>query len=306
MPRRTRLGLTAGLLLALALDSSAAVLPPAGYVSTYVMHADNPAFGGLSGIEISDDGSRFTALSDRSHFVTGTIRRDDEGQIVEVTLGPVSQLRGRGEMPLAPGRDDSEGLAIALDGTIYVSLEGVPRVLRYRRLDGPAENLPSPPEFARMPRNGALEALAVDATGRLYTMPEETRSATGFPVWRFDKGRWSPVFDLPRDGAFLPVGADFGPDGRLYILERQFHGIAGFSSRVRALTLSEAGPPKAIDTVMQSPTGLHDNLEGISVWKDTLGRLRLTLVADDNFMPWQRSEIVEYALPSAPEAIPAG
>lgn len=303
MPRRTRLGLTAGLLLALALDSSAAVPPPAGFISSFVMHSGNPAFGGLSGIEISDDGSRFTALSDRSHFVSGSIRRDDRGQIVEVTFGTMPPLRGKGTAPLASGRNDSEGLAIAPDGTIYVSLEGVPRVLRYRRLDGPAENLPSPPEFARLSRNGALEALAVDSAGTLYTMPEESRSTAGFPVWRFADGRWSHAFDLPRDGLFLPVGADFGPDGRLYILEREFHGIAGFSSRVRALTLSGSGKLVNVDTVMQSPTGLHDNLEGLSVWADPQGHLRLTMVADDNFMPWQRSEIVEYALP--PDKEPA-
>lgn len=302
MPRRTRLGLTAGLLLALALESSAAIPPPAGFLSSYVLRSDNPALGGLSGIEIGEDGLHFTALSDRSHFVTGDIRRNDQGRIAEVTLGPMPVLRGKGSNPLAPGRNDSEGLAIAPDGTVFVSLEGVPRVLRYRRLDGPAENLPSPPDFARMSKNGALEALAVDAAGRLYTLPEEA-GAGGFPVFRFAGNRWSHVFDLPRDGAFLPVGADFGPDGRLYILERQFHGIAGFSSRVRALTLTGAGTLATIETVMQSPTGLHDNLEGLSVWADAQGRLRLTMVADDNFMPWQRSEIVEYTI--APVA-PAG
>ena len=300
MPRRTRLGLTAGLLLALALESSAAIPPPAGFLSSYVLRSDNPALGGLSGIEVGEDGLHFTALSDRTHFVSGTFRRDDQGHIAEVTFGPMPVLRGKGPNPLAPGRNDSEGLAVAPDGTIFVSLEGVPRVLRYRRLDGPAENLPSPPDFARMSKNGALEALAVDAAGRLYTLPEETGSG-GFPVFRFAGNRWSQIFDLPRDGAFLPVGADFGPDGRLYILERQFHGIAGFSSRVRALTLTDAGELAAIETVMQSPTGLHDNLEGISVWADAQGRLRLTMVADDNFMPWQRSEIVEYTVaPAAP------
>ena len=301
MPRRTRLGLTAGLLLALALDSSAAIPPPAGFLSATALRSDNPTFGGLSAIEIDADGSRFTALSDRSRFVTGTLRRDDQGRIIEVTLGPMPVLRGKGTGALAPGRNDSEGLAIAPDGTIFVSLEGVPRVLRYRHLDGPAENLPSPPDFARMARNGALEALAVDAAGRLYTLPESVKAGADFPAFRFAQGRWSHVFDLPRDGAFLPVGADFGPDGRLYILERQFHGLPGFSSRVRAVALSEDGTPTAVETVMQSPIGLHGNLEGLSIWADAQGRLRLTMVTDDNFMPWQRSEIVEYTVaPTTP------
>lgn len=41
---------------------------------------------------------------------------------------------------------------------------------------------------------------------------------------------------------------------------------------------------------------MHDNLEGISVWQDPDGRIRLTMISDDNFMVFQRTEIVEYAV----------
>ncbi|QYZ68938.1 esterase-like activity of phytase family protein [Neotabrizicola shimadae] len=306
MPLRTRLGLTAGLLLALALESSAAIPPPEGFLSSFSLQSDDPAFGGLSAIEISDDGTRFTALSDRTRFVTGQIDRDGDGHITAVQLDPMQPLRGKGEAPLAPGRGDSEGLAITESGTAYVSLEGVPRVLRYEDLEGSAENLPTPPAFSRLRKNAALEALAVDAKGQLFTLPEDVADTVGFPAYRFSGGAWTVAFHLPRDGAFLPVGADFGPDGRLYILERQFHGIPGFSSRVRALTLNRDGSLAGIETVMQSPTGFHDNLEGIAAWADAQGRLRLTMISDDNFLPWQRGEIVEYSLAAPKSPAPAG
>ena len=90
------------------------------------------------------------------------------------------------------------------------------------------------------------------------------------------------------------------------ISERQFHGIPGFSSRVRALTLNQDGYLAGIETVMQSPTGFHDNLEGIAAWADAQGRLRLTMISDDNFLPWQRGEIVEYSLPVPKSPAPAG
>lgn len=301
MPRRAYLGLTAGLLLALALDSSAAIPPPQGFLSALELSSADGDFGGLSAIELDADGRRFTALSDRGRFVTGRLGRDEQGRLDAVELDPMQLLRGRGVAPLAAGRNDSEGLAIAPDGVAFVALEGAPRVLRYGRLDGPAENLPTPAGFLRLGRNAALEALAVDGAGRLYTLPEDVAGGGDFPVYRFAGGDWTHVFDLPRDGDFLPVGADFGPDGRLYILERRFHGIFGFSSRVRALTLDEAGGPPAVEVVMQSPTGQHDNLEGLAVWADDQGRVRLTMIADDNFLPWQSGEIVEYALgPAAP------
>ncbi len=96
---------------------------------------------------------------------------------------------------------------------------------------------------------------------------------------------------LPRGERFLVTGADIGPDGRLYVLERDFLGI-GFRSRVRRFDLDGGG--EAI--LLLTPLGLLDNMEGISVWEDEQG-LRMTLIADDNFNPFQRNLIAEYRLP---------
>ncbi len=206
-------------------------------------------------------------------------------------------LKGEGEAPLKEGRGDSEGIAQAPDGTIYVSFEGVARILAYDRIDGPARNLPRPKAFRKMPNNASLEALAVDAKGRLYTLPEGTVETEGpFPVYRYADGAWSRFGTLPRMGEFLPVGADFGPDGRFYLLERRFLGLAGFASRVRAFTPGAKGFG-AGEVILESRPGLHDNLEGLAVWRDGQGAIRLTMVSDDNFEFFLRNEIVEYVLP---------
>ena len=47
---------------------------------------------------------------------------------------------------------------------------------------------------------------------------------------------------------------------------------------------------------MESATGQHDNLEGLSVWRDGAGVIRLTMISDDNFSFFQTTEIVEYRL----------
>ncbi len=78
-------------------------------------------------------------------------------------------------------------------------------------------------------------------------------------------------------GPFLIVGADIGPDGRLYMLERDFAGI-GFRSRIRRFDLDGGNEETMLETGLRT----HDNLEGISVWQDAQG-LRLTLISDDNF-----------------------
>ena len=79
--------------------------------------------------------------------------------------------------------------------------------------------------------------------------------------------------------------------GRLYLLERDFAGI-GFRSRVRRFAPDGTGE----EVLLETGIGVHDNLEGISVWRDDLSRIRLTMVSDDNFRFFQRTEFVEYAL----------
>ena len=51
------------------------------------------------------------------------------------------------------------------------------------------------------------------------------------------------------------------------------------------------------EELFASLPGVYDNLEGIAVWRDDAGGLHLTMISDDNFIFFQRTEIVEYDLP---------
>lgn len=297
MPRRSGLGLTVAALLAIGLQGSAAPVRSADFLSSFRWSSEDPLLGGLSGIDLADDGSRFVVLSDRGSITEGRFLRDAEGLITGIEAAPMQRLRGDDGTPLDTDRADSEGIARAPDGTIYVSLEGRARVLAYDRIDGPARNLPRPEAFGQMRRNASLEALAVDDRGRIYTMPEQPgQDGQPFPVFVFDGTRWRQPFAIPREGPFLATGADFGPDGRLYLLERDFQGLAGFASRVRAFPMGEDGPGEG-EVVLQTALGVHDNLEGLAVWQDSRGRIRLTMVSDNNFRFFLRQEVVEYVLP---------
>ena len=297
MYRRSGFAVIAGVTLVLALEGSASQPAAEGYIGSFVWTMDDARFGGFSGIEVAPDGFTFTALSDRGAWTRGQITRDAEGVITAMAAAPIELLKGNKVAPLSVGRSDSEGMATGADGEIYVSFEGAARVLRYASFGGSAENLPQHPDFRKLQRNSALEALAIDAEGTLYTLPERSgREDRPFHVYRFRKGAWDQPFTLPRRGSFLPVGADFGPDGRFYLLERQFLGIMGFASRVRSFTLIGDGLTDE-QTVLQTPSGRHDNLEGLSVWRDGNGAIRLTMISDDNFRFFQRTEVVEYRLP---------
>ena len=270
---------------------------PAREVGNVMLRSGLDGFGGLSGIEVDDDGVGFLALSDRGALFEGTLERRDGTLTAARIHGGVRLLDQRGR-PLTEHLSDSEGLARAPDGTLYISFERQHRVWRYDRANGPARQLVEPREFRGLQLNSGLEALAIDAQGRLLTLPERSGDLRrAFPVWRHEGKRWSKPFEIPRRGRFLPVGADFGPDGLFYLLERDFTGT-GFRSRVRRFDLS-GDRVGAERTLLETENGTHGNLEGIATWRDPDGAIRLVLIADNNFAWYQRNEIVEYVLPLA-------
>lgn len=290
--------LVALILLTMACSSVARDTYPAVFVSSLVEEYDLPFFGGISGVELSDDGRKISLVIDSGLLIVGDLFRDgndDPGGLREWKLVPI-------KVPPGTVRDlravDTEGIAIT-DAGIFVSLERIHEVWRIAPDGKLAERLPRHPDFRRLQNNSSLEALAADEDGALYTLPERSGDwDVPFPVWRYADGEWTHAFDLPRRGRFLAVGADFGPDGRLYLLERRVLIPLGFATRVRRFTLGEGGVVDE-ETLLETALGTHDNLEGIAVWRDRNGDIRLTMVSDDNFSMFQETQIVEYRIPSS-------
>lgn len=255
-------------------------------------------FGGFSGLEVLNGGTRIVAVSDRGSWATADLLRNSDGTLQRVRLtgfGPLLAIAG---VPLSGEDADAEDLAIGPDGTRYVSFEHFHRVRRYPAIDGPAEHVSAHPEFSGLQRNSSLEALAIDEGGTLYTIPERSGEwDRPFPVYRLKGGKWDRSLSIPRRGKLLVTGADFGPDGRLYLLERHFQFFGGFATRIRSF---ELGPEGLGDERVLLEThlgeGKLDNMEGISVWRDETGQIRVTLISDDNFNALQRTILAEYVL----------
>lgn len=256
--------------------------------------------GGLSGLAMSEHGAQLLAVSDDNYLVRARIRRDAAGGIETIRyLGYqylVSPRWWRG-----PFYSDSEGLAVAADGTLVVAYEGWNRVVRFDPGGAYLDTLPLPPlafDQQQSPNEG-LEAIAVTAAGAVLVVPEiwapENAADQSRPLLRFAAGEWTVQASI-ETGAFRPVGLDLDDAGRLYLLEREFHWSRGFSSRIRRFELTDdgLGPPELL---LQTRPGQFGNFEGLSVWRRGDGGLVLTLVSDNNRNPLLRREIVEFRLP---------
>ena len=285
--------------------ATAGPAPVVDFLGVHVWKQTDEDFGGFSGLEMSDDGRRYWALSDRGTIRWGSVDRDGQGRITRLTTAGRARLQDSKGGKLQPGYlGDAEGLAIDGQGRMFVSFEGLDRIALFDDPDQPATRISGAEGFKALSRNLGLESLAITPTGDLLTIPEAWATGdAGFPVWRLRDGIWTNPFDIPRDGDWAPVGADVGPDGMLYLLERDFRGLRGFASRVRrfAITDTAAGPPEVliVSSLMQ-----FDNLEGIAVWADGQG-IRLTMISDDNFLFLQRTELVEYRIRRAATGAPA-
>ena len=274
-------------------------LPGAAQVpQTFLWREDaTPVFGGWSGLWMAPDGLSLKAVSDKGRFVEATLTRTD-GAItgVEVTrLGPIQEREGK-TAPLG-FLQDAEGLAIAPDGAIYISFEGHHRVRRWADFDQEPEQLHPIRFFYHLQVNSGFEALAVDDAGVVYAVPERSgRWERPFPVWRLKDGEWDDALSLTRRDKFLVADAAFGPDGRFYLLEREFVWYSGFRNRLRRFVLGPDGFDGG-EELWRSSFGAYDNLEGLSVWRNENGGLTATMISDDNFNPLQDTWLVELPVP---------
>ncbi len=277
------------ILLLLPVLASAQSLTPAGRV---VIRTDIQGVGGLSGIEVFTDSS-FLAVSDQGSFVEGEITRIN-GIIRGVTLTSLRPIVDSKGDSLTSYHTNAEAIAIGPNGDIYIAFEGNHRIMRHADLIGPSEFLPKHPDFRILQNNSGLEALAINVDGKLLTIPERSvREDLPFPVYLYDGSEWTQPTAISKNGAFLVTGADFGPNGRLYVLERALGVPVGFAMRIRRFALVNDRLTNE-ETLLVNRFNILENMEGISVWVDSSGQTRLTLVSDNNFNRLLPTIISEY------------
>ena len=281
------------------------------YSSGIVFQSDNEALGGISGIRVLDGGKRFLSITDKGNWFSGSIERDNAGNIIGIKSARIAPLRDkRGDPILSKKNGDAEGLEIVGD-RVLVSFERNSRILKYQldlnKFASPGKNFRKSIRKIKLPNNNGLEAISILKPSRssklagidIVVFSENSLDAKGnIRGFISKKNKWKE-FTVRENGGYKITDATLLPDGDIVILERQFSLISGVRIRIRRLLVADIVPGALIDgkTLFEADGRFQvDNLEGISAWLNDNNQTMLTIVSDNNFSLLQRNILLEFEL----------
>lgn len=259
---------------------------------TVRLRADHPRFGGFSGLFV--DAGHLIAVSDAGWWLLADL--DDRKDGLYPARAGFARMRDSAGDVLDKGGRDAESLTMR-DGSLVVGFERDHRIA-FHIQDGRLGDDFYHRDFEGLSFNKGLEGLATTPDGWLIAFAEK-QDSKGHPVFIV---RYSGEVDrawLPAHSRHAVTGADVGPDGRLYILKRDFSLMVGLSIRIERYDLDPDGYPvpdtRKVMARFESISGI-DNMEGISLWTDDSGETRLTLISDDNFSAFQRTLLMDFTV----------
>ena len=280
------------------------------YAGGLVLSGGGERFGGWSAMEVSDDGSRLLAISDRGAWMTAGLDYDRSGDLAGLSNVVIAPMLDEDGAPLAGERADAEGLAHLGGGRYAVSFERDHRIAVYDI--GPdwsgvetaaPQPFPAPPGADRLRANAGAEALA--RVDRALWAGIEDPIVDGQPntVWRYDLDQ----LDTPPRSANLTLTPGFGLTGLaadraggLVVIERFWARDVGNRIRIGqapGAQLGQSGAALAPRLIAAfEPNMTVDNFEAVAL-AQVDGERRLYLLSDDNFNAAQRTLLLSFAWP---------
>jgi len=178
------------------------------------------------------------------------------------------------------------------------------RLLLKVKLLKSGEPIPVPPDFKTFTFNKSLECLAavpkdLPLAGSLVVVTEHSLDAAG-NLRSYILGKGEPTrFSVKRIGNFDASDCALLPSGDLLLLERSFSLLGGLGMRIRRISLAAIKEGAILDgpVLIEADLGYEiDNMEGLGVHRNARGETILTLISDDNFLPFQRTLLLQFAL----------
>jgi hypothetical protein len=260
-----------------------------------VLSSDDAGFGGLSGVEVLDDG-RLIAVTDSGSWLTAHIENDADGRLARLSEPRLAMMRDENGDPFETKRaGDSEGVTQLPDGRFAVSFEQSQSIRIYDlNRDGPfgsAAHGPALADTQNLPPNRGLEAIAADEDGALIIGEEGAGGSVR--LWRAPLNATAPSPVLARyrpARGYALVGLDRLPGGEFVALERFYAPVIGGRARLVRFDLPDAGESvTTIELGHLGPPRRVENFEGVSAVRNGDGSTRIYIVSDDGFSPRYRT-----------------
>lgn len=271
------------------------------YLAGWVLESRNNDFGGLSALAILS-GNRLMAVSDAGTVVTfDTPKAGRSGQLA-ANIAPLPWTGA--EEPTFRDRD-SESLAVdPVSGRVWIGFEQNHAIRRYSAGIAREERTARPKDIQNWGDNSGAEVLVRLKDGRFLTMSESRREKKGHTllVYPRDPASVRPVRPLHAyyDGIpdYSPTDAAQLPDGRLLILHRRLSATQGFVTLLAVADIAGLEEGAVLESKVIArlePPLTVDNMEGIAVARED-GRTVVWLISDDNFIIFQRTLLMKFAL----------
>lgn len=260
------------------------------------------SFGGVSGIDVAEDGVSFIAQEDVGGLVRGRLKLDGAGRLVGVEGATFQLLVGEDGRPWGRKIDgDAEDVTLTPDG-YAISYEQDHRVLAYPAAGGPGVRLPVSPDIRKRPPNSGLEALSW-RDGRLYEGAEDGE------IWRCDPrpgGACESVMKTSPFPGFSLTGLDAAGRGfvAVYRAVDVFNGWRATIAWLEPAAADGSGPWTARTLAVLDRPLTRDNMEGIAAVPRPGGGFRLYLVSDDNLQRFERTLLLAFDWPGPPPSPP--
>ncbi len=282
-----------GTITALQADVKKWKLEQVGFLN---IDANEEDYGGFSGLVMHNQGSEALVVTDKSFFFVLELHRNEDDNLIGYSVIKRGRILSSKGEHLTGRNTDSESIVLDANNNYYISFESNHRIMMHAEIGGKGVFMPKHPMFNKLSVNKGIEALAIDNDNRLIAIPEKPPLGIyDIPIFRLQNNKWKIIKYVKIKDNFLVTDAEILPQGLLLILERRFSWTQGFKTRFRLISLDKFDNTEPI-TVFTSAANQFDNLEGVTLWKDRKGEMRILTVSDDNFHPLQQSEIREFFL----------
>jgi hypothetical protein len=274
--------------------------------------AQDDTFGGLSGLTATGPNQQVVFVSDRGNWVSGHLAYDDASRLfgfIGVNIEPIENSKGQ-PLPRQYAKDAESVDTVYRDGipaAVRVGFEHLTRVADFALTNGipggAARELAIPQWLTDLRTNETIESLCIappasPIAGSTLILAEEALDENGnHRGWLLGQNDKGPIglLDTP---VVNPTDCKFLPNGDLLVLERGV-SMLSFMMNLRRIPAAEVRPGAILEgeLLLSATGGSIDNMESLLVHTAPNGELRIVIGSDNNFNDWQRSLLLEFALP---------